>query len=209
MRCIVGLGNPDIKYAGTRHNIGFILIDHLAEIFQISLTAKKWDSLIGKGYIGEWQVLLAKPLTYMNRSGLAVAQILNFHKIPPQGLLVVHDDMDIPLGRIKIVRGGGSGGHKGVDSIIETLGIQEFPRLKIGIGRPLPQQKPEYYVLEPFSLEERSILKETLKKAERAAEVIVRQGIETAMNLLNIKNDELVKSQGLDDTVKSTRYLTS
>lgn len=192
MRCIVGLGNPDIKYAETRHNIGFILIDHLAEIFHISLTAKKWDSLIGKGYIGERQVLLAKPLTYMNRSGLAVAQILNFHKIPPQGLLVVHDDMDIPLGRIKIARSGGSGGHKGVDSIIETLGIQEFPRLKIGIGRPLPQQKPEHYVLEPFSLEERSILKETLKKAERAAEVIVRQGIETAMNLFNIKEVNVI-----------------
>lgn len=188
MRCIVGLGNPGIKYAETRHNIGFILIDHLAGIFHISLAAEKWDSRIGKGYIGERQVLLAKPLAYMNRSGLAVAQILNFHKIPPQGLLVVHDDMDIPLGRIKIVRSGGSGGHNGVDSIIETLGTQEFPRLKIGIGRPLPQQKPERYVLEPFSLEERSILKETLKKAEKASEVIVRQGIEEAMNLFNIKD---------------------
>lgn len=187
MRCIVGLGNPGIKYAETRHNIGAILIDHLAGIFQISLAAKKWDSLIGKGYIGERQVLLAKPLTYMNRSGLAVAQILNFHKIPPPDLLVVHDDMDIPLGRIKIVRSGGSGGHNGVDSIIETLGTREFPRLKIGIGRPLPQQKPEHYVLEPFSFEERAILKETLKKAARASEAIVRQGIEEAMNLFNIK----------------------
>jgi len=187
LRCIVGLGNPGIKYAETRHNIGAILIDHLAGIFQISLAAKKWDSLIGKGYIGERQVLLAKPLTYMNRSGLAVAQILNFHKIPPPDLLVVHDDMDIPLGRIKIVRSGGSGGHNGVDSIIETLGTREFPRLKIGIGRPLPQQKPEHYVLEPFSFEERAILKETLKKAARASEAIVRQGIEEAMNLFNIK----------------------
>ncbi len=203
MRCIVGLGNPGIKYAETRHNIGFILIDHLAGIFQISLAAKKWDSLIGKGYIGERQVLLAKPLTYMNRSGLAVAQILSFHKIPPPDLLVVHDDMDIPLGRIKIVRSGGAGGHNGVDSIIETLGTREFPRLKIGIGRPLPQQKPEHYVLEPFSFEERSILEETLKKAGKASEVIVRQGIEEAMNLFNIKDDELVKSQSLDGTVKS------
>jgi PTH1 family peptidyl-tRNA hydrolase len=204
LRCIVGLGNPGIKYAETRHNVGFILIDHLAGIFQISLTAKKWDSLIGKGYIGERQFLLAKPLTYMNRSGLAVAQILSFHKIPPQGLLVVHDDMDIPLGRIKIVRNGGSGGHNGVDSIIEILGTREFPRLKIGIGRPLPQQKPEHYVLEPFSFEERSILEETLKKAGKASEVIVRQGIEEAMNLFNIKDDELVKSQSLDGTVKSS-----
>ncbi|MDD5153539.1 MAG: aminoacyl-tRNA hydrolase [Desulfovibrionales bacterium] len=192
MRCIVGLGNPGIKYAETRHNIGFILIDHLAGIFQISLAAKKWDSLIGKGYIGERQVLLAKPLTYMNRSGLAVAQILNFHKIPPPDLLVVHDDMDIPLGRIKIVRSGGSGGHNGVDSIIETLGTQEFPRLKIGIGRPLPQQKPEHYVLEPFSFEEIAILKETLKKAAKASEAIVRQGIEEAMNLFNIKEVNVI-----------------
>lgn len=192
MRCIVGLGNPGIKYAETRHNIGFILIDHLAGIFQISLAAKKWDSLIGKGYIGERQVLLAKPLTYMNRSGLAVAQILNFHKIPPPDLLVVHDDMDIPLGRIKIVRSGGSGGHNGVDSIIETLGTREFPRLKIGIGRPLPQQKPEHYVLEPFSFEEIAILKETLKKAAKASEAIVRQGIEEAMNLFNIKEVNVI-----------------
>ncbi|MDD5451041.1 MAG: aminoacyl-tRNA hydrolase [Desulfovibrionales bacterium] len=192
MRCIVGLGNPGIKYAETRHNIGAILIDHLAGIFQISLAAKKWDSLIGKGYIGERQVLLAKPLTYMNRSGLAVAQILNFHKIPPPDLLVVHDDMDIPLGRIKIVRSGGSGGHNGVDSIIEILGTREFPRLKIGIGRPLPQQKPEHYVLEPFSFEERAILKETLKKAARASEAIVRQGIEEAMNLFNIKEVNVI-----------------
>ncbi|MDQ7837867.1 MAG: aminoacyl-tRNA hydrolase [Thermodesulfobacteriota bacterium] len=192
MRCIVGLGNPGIKYAETRHNIGFILIDHLAGIFQISLAAKKWDSLIGKGYIGERQVLLAKPLTYMNRSGLAVAQILNFHKIPPPDLLVVHDDMDIPLGRIKIVRSGGSGGHNGVDSIIETLGTREFPRLKIGIGRPLPQQKPEHYVLEPFSFEEIALLKETLKKAAKASEAIVRQGIEEAMNLFNIKEVNVI-----------------
>jgi len=192
LRCIVGLGNPGIKYAETRHNIGFILIDHLAGIFQISLAAKKWDSLIGKGYIGERQVLLAKPLTYMNRSGLAVAQILNFHKIPPPDLLVVHDDMDIPLGRIKIVRSGGSGGHNGVDSIIETLGTREFPRLKIGIGRPLPQQKPEHYVLEPFSFEEIAILKETLKKAAKASEAIVRQGIEEAMNLFNIKEVNVI-----------------
>jgi PTH1 family peptidyl-tRNA hydrolase len=192
VRCIVGLGNPGINYAETRHNIGFILIDRLAGIFQISLTAKKWDSLIGKGYIGERPILLVKPFTYMNRSGLAVAQILSFHKIPPQNLLVVHDDMDIPLGRIKIVRSGGSGGHKGVDSIIETLGIQEFPRLKIGIGRPLPQQKPEHYVLEPFSFEERSILAETLKKAARASEAIVRQGIEEAMNLFNIKEVNVI-----------------
>ena len=195
MRCIVGLGNPGIKYAETRHNIGFILIDHLAGIFQISLAAKKWDSLIGKGYIGERQVLLAKPLTYMNRSGLAVAQILNFHKIPSPDLLVVHDDMDIPLGRIKIVRSGGSGGHNGVDSIIETLGTREFLRLKIGIGRPLPQQKPEHYVLEPFSFEEIAILKETLKKAAKASEIIVRQGIEEAMNLFNIKDDVVAKSR--------------
>jgi len=190
--CIVGLGNPGIKYAETRHNIGFILIDHLAGIFQISLAAKKWDSLIGKGYIGERQVLLAKPLTYMNRSGLAVAQILSFHKIPPHDLLVVHDDMDTPLGRIKIVRSGGSGGHNGVDSIIETLGTREFPRLKIGIGRPLPQQKPEHYVLEPFSFEERIILKETLKKAAKASEAIARQGIEEAMNLFNIKEVNVI-----------------
>lgn len=187
MHCIVGLGNPGKKYAETRHNVGFILIEHLAGNLRISLTHKKWDSLVGKGRIGEKEVLLAKPLTYMNRSGLAVVQILHFHKMPAQNLLVVHDDLDLPLGHIKIVRGGGSGGHNGVASIIEVLGSQEFCRLKIGIGRPLPLQKPEHYVLEPFSSEEKSLLEETIERAKKASEAIVRLGIDVAMNMFNVR----------------------
>ncbi len=188
MRCIVGLGNPGTKYTETRHNIGFILIDHLSETLHIPVKQKKWDSLIGRGQIGSKEVLLAKPLTYMNRSGSAVLQIVQFYKIPVQNLLVVHDDMDLPLGRIKIVRSGGPGGHNGVVSIIEALGTQEFPRLKVGIGRPLPQQKPEQYVLEPFSSPEKPILEEIIKEAEKASEVILEQGIDMAMNMFNPKS---------------------
>lgn len=186
MYCIVGLGNPGKRYAETRHNVGFILVDHLAETFQVALSRKKWDSLIGRGYIGQEEVLLAKPLTYMNRSGLAVSQILHFHKISTRDLLVVHDDLDLPLGRIKIVRSGGSGGHKGVASIIEALGTQEFSRLKVGIGRPLPPMEPEQYVLEPFSGEEKPIREELILRAGTAAAIIVQEGMDTAMNRFNV-----------------------
>ncbi len=186
MHCIVGLGNPGSRYQETRHNVGFILVDYAAGIFRIPLLKEKWDSRIGKGLVDSEEVILVKPLTFMNRSGLAVARILHFHKIPVQKLLVVHDDMDLPPGRLKIVSGGGPGGHNGVASIMETLGTQEFPRLKIGIGRP-GEEDASRYVLEPFVREERAIIENVIVDAAEAVRVIILQGLSTAMNLFNTR----------------------
>lgn len=196
MHCIAGLGNPGKKYQHTRHNVGFHLVDLLAEDCRISLSSAKWDCEIGKGLLAGEEVLLVKPLTYMNRSGLAIARVIDFYKLSHQNLIVVHDDMDIPLGRIKLVLKGSSGGHNGVSSVIDSLHSNEFPRLKIGIGRPLAKQKPEEFVLTPFSDDEKILLNQALQKAKDAAYVVLERGMETAMNLFNVKKSESLLDLG-------------
>lgn len=188
MFCIIGLGNPGEKYRDTRHNIGFMVLDRFAAASNIPLVQTQFDSIFGKGRIGTKNIFLAKPLTFMNRSGSAVKKILQYYKLLPENLLAVHDDLDLPVGRIRIISNGGSGGHKGVASIVESLGSRDFHRIKIGIGRPAPPEQPEDYVLRAFSREDKAVIEEVQERAVAAIGMIIRVGITAAMNAYNVKN---------------------
>lgn len=182
MKLIAGLGNPGVQYQNHRHNIGFQVINYLSKNHHIPLSTKKFHALYGIGQIEFQEVLLLKPMTYMNRSGVAIREALNFFELIPEDLIVVHDDMDLPFGRLRFKRKGGDGGHQGVRSIIESLGKNNFVRLKVGIGRPPRGMDPAEYVLSPFSDEERLHLDELLTRASRALAVMLLEGIEKAMN---------------------------
>ena len=187
---IVGLGNPGAKYIGTRHNIGFMVVDELAGRCKSSLTLEKWDSLSLRVSIFGAKVCLVKPLTYMNVSGKAVARFVDFYKTPLHRLLVVHDDIDMKPGRIKLICGGGSGGHNGVRSLVQHLGGNDFFRLKIGIGRPgqgsIHSDMPvEHYVLAQLSGEERETLVGRMDSLIQGVELFLQDDAGKAMNLLN------------------------
>ncbi|HVN54112.1 MAG TPA: aminoacyl-tRNA hydrolase [Anaerolineaceae bacterium] len=182
---IVGLGNPGREYRETRHNIGFMLIDTLAREEGLTISRMQSKALVAQGEISGHKVILAKPQTYMNLSGQAVGGLLRFYKISLDHLLVAHDDLDLPLGAIRIRPGGGSPGQKGVSSIIEKVGTQDFPRLRLGIGRPPGRMDPADYVLEPFSAEEKPLVFTVLEKASEAVLVYIERGLEPAMNLYN------------------------
>ena len=182
---IVGLGNPGLQYERSRHNAGFLLIGELAAAHDIRLSQQRHGALIGDGVIGTRRCLLALPQTYMNRSGDAVRRILSFSDLDAGSLVVVHDDMDLPLGRLRLRRGGGAGGHRGIASIIEHLGTPEFIRLKVGVGRPPEGVPAEGYVLQEFAVSEREELRESLARGVSALEVLLARGLEAAMNACN------------------------
>jgi PTH1 family peptidyl-tRNA hydrolase len=182
VKIIVGLGNPGISYEWSRHNIGFLVVNRLAEIHHILVGTRRFKSLIGKGSIDSQSVILAKPMTYMNRSGEAVAKIVSFFQGGTKDLIVIHDDLDLPFGKLRIKQRGGDGGHQGIRSVIEAIGGNSFLRLKIGIGRPLGEMDPAEYVLTRFSAREKSSLDEALTRSAECLAVILREGIETAMN---------------------------
>ncbi len=185
IKVIVGLGNPGPRYANTRHNVGFMVVDKLAERFRIGITRSRFSGLWGDVNIGDDRVYLLKPQTYMNRSGQSVGGFIKYFKIPTTSMLVIHDDLDLPLGRIKLVRRGGAGGHRGVKSIMEVLGTNEFNRMKIGIGRPRYNEDIEGYVLSPFYADERKTLSKVLDTAVEGIVLVVREGLERAMNVVN------------------------
>ncbi len=182
---VAGLGNPGREYLLSRHNMGFMVVDGLAAVHSLSFQGSRFQAQVAKGRIDGTQVLLVKPQTYMNRSGQAVGPLVRYHRLPPERLLVVHDDLDMELGRLKFARGGGHGGHNGVRSVMEALGTRSFPRLKLGIGRPLPGQPVDKYVLSRFSSEEMEVVEEVLAAAVRGVETFIGQGIESAMNGFN------------------------
>ncbi len=182
MKLIAGLGNPGIQYQNHRHNIGFRVIDYLSKNINIPLSTKKFHALYGIGQIESQEVLLLKPMTFMNRSGVAIREALEFFNLIPEDLIVIHDDLDLPFGKLRFKRKGGDGGHQGVRSIIESLGRNTFVRLKLGIGRPPGGMDPAEYVLSPFSKEEKLHLEEILCRASRALIVMLLEGIEKAMN---------------------------
>ncbi|MFP4343430.1 MAG: aminoacyl-tRNA hydrolase [Anaerolineales bacterium] len=163
---LVGLGNPGPRYAGNRHNIGFRAVETLAEEYNLDFSRTEHRALTAHGTIGGRRVILAKPQTWMNDSGQAVAPLANFYKIPFEDLLVVYDDLDIPLGTVRFRQEGSSGGHRGVESVIQRLGTREFPRLRLGIGRPPGQMDAAAYVLQDFSAEEEPVLWEVLRLAK-------------------------------------------
>lgn len=193
MKLIVGLGNPGREYHWTRHNLGFRLLDEIAREHRISLDRRGLKSVYGRGRIARGEVILAKPQTYMNLSGEAVQRLLHFYKIPLPELIVLHDDLDLPWGRIRIRVGGSSGGHRGILSIQETVGTEAFIRLKIGIGRPpFPGQDPADYVLTPLPEEKKDELEPILKRGREAVETVLARGPQEAMNRFHREEKETV-----------------
>lgn len=184
---IVGLGNPGRDYRETRHNIGFMVIDRLAESIGCKLTKVQNKAIIGSGRIGDHKVILAKPQTYMNLSGQAVVALLHFYKVPTEQLIVTHDDVDLPFGQIRMRPGGGSAGQKGVGSIIEKLGSPDFARLRMGIGRPPGTREAADYVLKTFSKMDAEFLPEFINRGAEAIQCFVKEGLDSAMNRFNPK----------------------
>jgi PTH1 family peptidyl-tRNA hydrolase len=183
MWIVAGLGNPGKKYSRTRHNIGFMVIDEVACRHRIDLKGKE-TYRIGKGIIEGRDILLVEPLLYMNMSGPVIKNILRKFNIPSQNLLVIHDDLDIEIGRLRIKRTGSSGGHKGVESIIQGIDSKDFVRLKIGISRETGVSS-ENYVLSRFKRNEIPTVKDIIQKAADAVSSIVSAGVEKAMNIYN------------------------
>lgn len=186
---IAGLGNPGPRYADTRHNVGKMIVERLAERHGIALNESRNDARFGKGRIGDARVLLATTLLYMNDSGRAIGPLARFFKVDPERVLVVYDEMDLPLGRIRIRERGGAGGHNGMRSMIQHLGGQDFPRLRAGIGRPPKDWVGADHVLSRFAedqLEERDAL---IERAADALEDLLREGLVGAMNRHNRGED--------------------
>lgn len=184
MWCIVGLGNPGPQYRGTRHNVGYEVIDGILERAGLRLTHREPEVWWTKGVWCDQQVILAKPMTFMNLSGQAVLA-LKKRGCERTRLIVVHDDMDLPVGRLKFKEKGGDAGHKGVRSILDVLGEDRFLRLRIGVGRPPRGMDPAQYVLEPIPQGERSAVEESVDRAIRGLEVLLTEGLDAAMRLVH------------------------
>jgi len=188
---IVGLGNPGREYRANRHNAGFMLLDSLVERHKwMAFTKRQGKALITTGLLGPASLVLAKPQTFMNLSGQAVAALVHFYDLPLERLLVAVDDIDLPLGTLRLRPDGGSAGHNGMGSIIEQLGTEVFPRLRLGVGRPPGTKAAAGYVLRDFRGEDLEIMTLALDKAADAVETFVRDGLVTAMNRYNGPTDK-------------------
>lgn len=182
---VVGLGNPDRKYENTRHNAGFIAVDAIAEKYGTTIDRLKYKAYCATVEIGDAKVLLMKPQTYMNNSGEAVVEAMNFYKIPPENVIIIFDDISLDVGLMRVKRKGSDGGQKGMRSIIYLSGKDTFPRVKIGIGHKPEKWDLADWVLSQFSNDERKQIDEITKKATNAVELIVSGSIDKAMNLYN------------------------
>jgi PTH1 family peptidyl-tRNA hydrolase len=182
---IVGLGNPGRKYGDNRHNAGFHVVDCLASAHDLRFDVRRNEALLAQGQIEGVRVALVKPQSYMNRSGRAAAGVVRFYKVPPERMLVVFDDLDLPLGSLRLRPKGGAGGHRGVADIIAHLKTQDFPRVRVGIGRPPGQMPSEAHVLQGFRKDEQPIMEQTYRQAVEAIRVTLTDGFEAAMNQFN------------------------
>ncbi len=183
---IVGLGNPGDKYDGTRHNAGFLAVDALADKGRFRISRVKFKALTAQGSVGGQGALVMKPTTYMNLSGEAVGEAARFYHIPPANVLVISDDVDLPLGKLRIRTGGSAGGHNGLKSIIQHLGTDQFPRIKIGVGgKPHPDYDMADWVLGKLRGEDRKVLDEAAERAAEAAACLLKDGAQKAMNRFN------------------------
>lgn len=181
---IVGLGNPGERYERTRHNVGFWCLDRLAEAWKATRERRRFKALVSEATLGPRRLVLVKPQTFMNDSGDAVAPASRWYKIPPTQILVIHDDLDLPVGRVRFRWGGSSGGHRGVASIIERLGADSFLRLRIGIGRP-PHNDAVDYVLSRFTREEQVVVDRIVDSVPAMVRCVLEEGIAEAMNRYN------------------------
>ncbi len=184
LKVIAGLGNPGKKYANTRHNIGFKITASLARKHFVK-SSYKFDGLYGDYFFGGEKIIIFQPMKYMNRSGQPIKRLLNYYEITPENMLVIHDDLDLDLGKIRFKKSGGSGGHNGIKSIIERIGTNEFKRLKVGIGRPPENLAVSDYVLSKFHGEEKDIAKNVIEKSVSAVELMLKEDIHKAMNKFN------------------------
>jgi PTH1 family peptidyl-tRNA hydrolase len=182
VRLIVGLGNPGREYAWTKHNLGFQVVAYLSELWGIPLTRQSHASVWGQGRVGAAGVILAQPTSYMNLSGQAVSRLLSYFKLTPGDLVVIHDDLDVPPWRLKLVERGGPGGHRGVLDIIATLHTEEFLRVKLGIGRPPAGMPAERFVLSPFPAEDAERVATLIERGAQAVVILLAEGLAGAQN---------------------------
>lgn len=201
MRLIVGLGNPGRRYRGTRHNVGWEVLDALARAHGIAISMEDGWAEVGRGTIDGQRILLARPQTYVNVSGTAVADLRRRHRVSPAHLLVIFDDLDLPLGAVRMREKGSHGGHNGLRSIIDALGTMEFPRIRIGIGRPPAGVDPADFVLERPLPEERTLLDEAVLRAAEAVRLWIAGDMQAAMRYCNLKNGRRRNGPRPDETV--------
>ena len=190
MKIFVGLGNPTAEYAATKHNVGFMLADRLADKLGASTWRERFNALVAETFLDGEKILLVKPQTFMNLSGEAVAPLMNFYKLDAADLTVAQDDMDLPLGMIRLRPKGSGGGHRGVASIIQHIGSQNFPRVRIGVGRPPANWTVNHHVLSPFTAEDADKISAALDELVPAVICIFREGIDNAMNKFNPKRSK-------------------
>lgn len=195
MKIIAGLGNPGDQYRMTRHNMGFLVLDALAEDAGIAVQKKKFEALLGDGRMGAERVLLVKPQTFMNLSGQSVRQVIDFYQKTSEDLIVVHDDLDLPFGTVRVKVGGGDGGHKGVRSLMDHLGGGAFTRVRIGIGKPPFKDDTEHYVLQAFPKADLETLAGIVRTACEAVREILGTGVRPAMNRFN-RRDRTISPEG-------------
>lgn len=188
MKVVAGLGNPGARYAETRHNVGFTTADLLARRWGVRFGRGKCQAALCHRLLGSERVILAKPQTFMNRSGVAVECLLRTYAVAPRELIVIHDDLDLPLGRVRVKVGGASAGHRGIESVMEEIADPGFVRVRIGIGRPPAGVDPASYVLEPFRDEEKEAAQGSVARAADAVESLLTYGIERTLNVFNVRN---------------------
>ncbi len=194
MKIVVGLGNPGKEYENTKHNIGFMVLDRLAEKLGISVKKIKFKGLYGEGFLNGEKIILLKPQTYMNLSGQSVREIVDFYKIDPEDLVVIYDDLDLPMGALRIRSKGSAGTHNGMKSVVYQTQTDAFPRIRVGIGGDR-KGDTVHYVISGFHGEEKDIMREAVLKAADAAECLIRDGVNEAMNRFNTKKKKKKKEK--------------
>ena len=185
MHLVVGLGNPEGEYSNTRHNMGFDVINHLSHKLNINVSKEKFNGIYGDGIINKEKIILLKPQTYMNLSGESIIKYKEFYKIPSENIIVIYDDIDVEIGKIKIRKKGGPGTHNGMKSVVEELQTEDFPRIRVGIGKPAFKEMMIAYVLQKLQGEEKEVLDKATKTAADAVYDIINYGIDKAMNIYN------------------------
>ena len=186
MRLVVGLGNPGRRYVQTRHNVGFMVVDNLAKRWTIPADGKQLGALVGGGRVADCKTMLVRPQSFMNRSGQPVRSLMGYFKVGPSDIIVVHDDLDLPFGRVQLKRGGGHGGHNGLRDLNKHVG-NDYVRVRIGIGRPPEGWETADYVLGKWNPAEKSEIENILDRGADVVEGVLRDGIEAAMNVFNVR----------------------